>query len=383
MADDIQEQLVSIMAQHSSYLYRASTATVNQVLALIDETGIALTRDIRDRLENLAPAELAAFAAGRYTTTRLEGLRNDIEAWAAALDAKISAMFAADGEALAGYEASYIVDLLSQDGGPEVAISSSVAYEAALAKPVLGELVEDMLSGIADRAKRQVYATVRQGVAEGRTNTEIVRSLRGTKELNYKDGILQTAKTNAETVVRTARAHISNVAYDEAYRALGVKRLVWSAMLEMRTCHRCASLDRKEFDIDKPHPKNPLHPRCRCQLVPRINDELMGDRPFVLAGKVTGRDGVTGYRSVGQMTQKQRRDAGLEIGQVRATTSFSQWFESLPARFQREWLGESRFKLYKEGGYTIDKFVDPRGKEYTLDDLRQKDAETFAEVLGP
>lgn len=377
--EEIQQRLAEVLAQHSSYLHRASTATVNQILTLIDDTGSELAREIHARLDNLSPAELTAFASGRYTTSRLEGLRNVIEAWAEALGSRIDAVFAADGLALAGYEASYMASLLSPEA---TAVTGAAVYEAALAQPVLGELVEDMLSGIAERARRQVYSTIRQGVTEGQSSAQIIKALRGTPALSFKDGVLQVAKNQADSIVRTARAHISSAAYDETYRALGVKTLVWSAMLELRTCSRCAPLDGRRFAIDKPHPKNPLHPRCRCTLIPLIADEQMGERPFVRALKVTGRDGNTGYRSIGRMTPKQREAAGLEVGQVSAKTSFAQWFDTLPERFQREWLGPAKFKLYKDGGYTIDRFSDPRNRAYTLDELRQQDAATFRELFG-
>ena len=45
--------------------------------------------------------------------------------------------------------------------------------------------------------------------------------------------------------------------------------------------------------------------------------------------------------------------------------------------FQREWLGEKRYKLFKEGHYSIDKFVDPLGRQYTLAELRILDEKTF------
>lgn len=382
--DSAQQILIEALAQHSSYLYRASTATVNQVAALIDESGVAMIRQLQDQLDSLTPAELSAFAAGRYTTRRVQALASAIDTWATSLAAQIDTLFASEGTALAGYEVGYMADLLRQatDTAVAVTLTGATAYEAVLAQPVLGQLVEDMLAGLAESGRQRVYATVRQGIAEGRTNAQIIKALRGTAALQHKDGVLQPLKVAADTVVRTARAHISSVTYDGIYRQLGVKTLVWSAMLELRTCARCAPLDGKRFDIDKPHPRSPLHPRCRCQLVPLIDESMMGRRPFVRALRVKGRDGKTGYRSIGNMTPKQREAAGLQVGQVSAKTSFAQWFDSLPERFQREWLGPARFQLYKDGGYSIDRFTDPRNREYTLEELRAQDASTFREIFG-
>ncbi|EXB37538.1 phage head morphogenesis domain protein, partial [Acinetobacter baumannii 1462234] len=48
--------------------------------------------------------------------------------------------------------------------------------------------------------------------------------------------------------------------------------------------------------------------------------------------------------------------------------------------FQREWLGPKRYKLYKEGKFDFDKFFDPEGRLYTLDQLRKLDEQTFKEL---
>lgn len=49
--------------------------------------------------------------------------------------------------------------------------------------------------------------------------------------------------------------------------------------------------------------------------------------------------------------------------------------------YQKEWLGPKRYKLYKEGQFDFDKFFDPKGRLYTLDELRELDERTF-KILG-
>src|SRR5690606_25402150 len=105
-------------------------------------------------------------------------------------------------------------------------------------------------------------------------------------------------------------------------------------------------------------------------------------RPYVRALKVRKRDGSNEFRSIGNMTKKQREAAGLEVGQVKSSTTFGKWFSNQDAEFKREWLGPARHKLYTEGKMPLDRFSDPRGKIYTLDELRQRDAETFKAVFG-
>lgn len=382
--EEAQRRLVQAIAQHSAYLHRASTAQVNRMHEVIDEMGGQLAAELSDRLDNLTPAELQAFTAGRYTTSRLKGVRNAINAWAETLGSRIDAIGKEGFEELAGHEARYMRDLMAGviEGEAPSAPSAAAAYAAARSTPVLGEFVEGMLADLPDTTRRQVYSALRQGISQGQTTGEIVRALRGTKALNFKDGVLQTTRNSAERIVRTARGHISNVAYEETYRALDVKEVVWVAALELRTCRRCAPLDGQRYKVDEPHPRPVLHPNCRCQLAPSLDDDIMGQRPYVRAGKITGQDGNTKFRSIGNMTAKQRERAGLKVGQVKASTTYDDWFSSQPARFQKEWLGPKRYKLYKEGGYKLDRFTDPRQREYTLEELAAQDRETWNELFG-
>jgi SPP1 gp7 family putative phage head morphogenesis protein len=392
--DEAQRRLVAAIAQHTAYLHRTGTAHVNKINAIIDDAGSELARELNDRLDNLAPAELQAFAQGRYHTSRLKGLRKALDTWVDKLGDRIRTLSIDEIEQLAAQEAGYMRDLLAEAIGDTLpAAPAAAAATAVMTQPVLGQFVEDMLAGIPENTRRQVYSRLRQGFTEGEANGQIVRALRGTKALGFKDGLLQATRNEAERIVRTARAHASHVAYEETYDALGVTELVWTAQLEARTCKRCAPLDGQRFKRDKPHPVDPLHINCRCKLAPSLGGDVMGKRPYVKAMKVRNGyriDPETGervprgphYRSIGDMTKTQRENVGLEVGQVSANTTFSDWFGRQDAAFQREWLGPRKYKLYSEGGYTLDRFTDPRNREYTLDELRQRDAAIFAELFG-
>ena len=137
--------------------------------------------------------------------------------------------------------------------------------------------------------------------------------------------------------------------------------------LDGRTSKQCASLDANVYDINKAYPKPPLHYNCRSVLVGCDEDgDIAGKRPFVMD-----------ERKVRDIPKDQRE--GI-IGQLDANTSFKKFFDQTDEFFQKEWLGPSRYKLYKEGNYNIDKFVDPQGAMYTLDELKALDAKTFKEL---
>jgi SPP1 gp7 family putative phage head morphogenesis protein len=389
-----QRAIVAALAQHASHNYRASSGVVTRINAEIDRLAIELVAELGDRLEALTTAEIQAFLAGKYTTSNLKALKATVDGWVVALNQSIQAEWISSATALAGYEASYASNLMAQalEGVAQAGVTAAQAYKAAMEQPVLGQLVKTMLSGIAEDTKVRMFSSIRQGISSGQTNVEVVRALRGSQVFKYQDGLLQITKTDASRVVRTARNHVANVAYEQTYQALGVKFVVWCSTLDGRTSKVCASRDGMRYRVDEAHPSPPAHPNCRSVLAPSFDGDLIGNRPYVRALKVRGgyrinEEGnrearAANFRSIGDMTKKQRDKAGLEVGQVAAGTNYAKWFGNQDAAFQREWLGPARYDLYQKGGYSLERFVDPTGKQYTLDQLRVRDEETFKEIFG-
>ena len=57
------------------------------------------------------------------------------------------------------------------------------------------------------------------------------------------------------------------------------------------------------------------------------------------------------------------------VSQVSSTTSYGGWLKTQPKAFVNEALGKERSKLFRSGKLTIDKFTDPTGRRYTLEQL--------------
>lgn len=268
---EAQRRVVEALARHTSYLYRSASETNNRIMKIIDDAGKSLASELSDRLDNLTPGEFQALIRhkpGSRTDrlpTRVQGVVKYIDQWASALGEEITARFNQDGEELAGHEVEYTKEMMASvlTETAAVSITASEAYRSALDQPVLGQFVEDMLSGISEDTRQRVYARIREGVGQGETNQQIVRSLRGTQALNYKDGTLQATRNAAERVVRTGRNHISNVAYVDTYAALGVEYVVWTSTLDGRTCLVAGSL------IDTPQGKRPIESL-------KAGDEVLG-----------------------------------------------------------------------------------------------------------
>ncbi|NDX35196.1 phage head morphogenesis protein, partial [Acinetobacter baumannii] len=209
MATDI-KKLFEALTQHQAYLYRASSKTVNELLALFNDDTSKMLSKLRDLLDELNESEKVALAGGKYTTSNLREIRDLIAQWFASVNLALPEAFAVSATALAVYEANYVAKLygakINKPDGEKLFLSAKKVPLAG------GALVDDLLSRIAESARQKVEYAIRDGINSGKTNQEIVQRIRGTKRLNYEDGILNGTKTDIERTVRTVRSHVANQA---------------------------------------------------------------------------------------------------------------------------------------------------------------------------
>lgn len=365
MAKD-NKNLLEVLTQHQAYLYRSSSQSVNELLGLFNDNTNAMLSKLRDLLDELSDSEKIALAGGKYTTSNLKEIRDLISFWFSSVNTSLPEAFAVSATAMAVYEASYIAKLfgakISKPDGEKL-------YSAAKKVPLAGgALVDDLLSRIAESARQKVEYAIRDGISTGKTNQEIIQRIRGTKRLNFEDGLLNTTKSDIDRTVRTVRSHVANQAYLDSYNKIGFKYVRFVSVLDGRTSKLCASLDGTVWEINDPAKRvPPLHPHCRSILVPVEEDgQLVGQRPFVMD-----------ERKVKDIPKDERSQL---IGQLDANTTFKEFFKKTDDFFQKEWLGPKRYKLYKEGKFDFEKFFDPEGRLYTLDQLRKLDEKTFKEL---
>ncbi|MTD09890.1 phage head morphogenesis protein [Acinetobacter sp. YIM 103518] len=357
-----QDAILSAVAQHSAYSYRLSSGEVNKLIALFNSQSNEMIKELQSLLNELSDAERVALSGGQYTTPLLKEIRGLFATWQTSLATVLPEAFAVSATALAVHEATFAVKLIGKKIKPD---GEKLLKKAKKIPVVGGALVDELFDKIKDDVRLRVEYAIRQGITDGWTNQQIVQRIKGKKAFNYQDGILQQSRSDIDRVVRTSRSHVANVAYEDTYRALGVKKLIVCATLDGRTCIRCASLDGREFDIDDPKkPRFPEHPHSRTIYMPKV-DNVSGVRPYVLD-----------ERKVKDIPKDQRK--GI-IGQVDSKTKFKDLLESNDS-FAREWLGDKRYKLFKEGGYKIEKFIDPLGRQYSLAELKILDEKTFKEL---
>jgi SPP1 gp7 family putative phage head morphogenesis protein len=325
----------TLAVQHRIGLSRYSTAVVRKVLALLNRTE-------RAAILRLAEASLTDF--GRLRT---EQLLAEIGAIQAAGWVEIRSRLTGDLRAMAANEIEFAQRLLGLRNVQAGIFSGAPTLEqvvaAAMARPFSGRILRDWMAGAEAATTEKVREVVRQGVVEGQTIDQMVRNLRGTKAQQFRDGVLETSRRRAETLVRTAVTHVANVAHQQTWEQHAdiVEGLIWTSTLDMRTSSVCQARSEKVYPL-RSGPRPPAHPNCRSVMRPKVA-AIPGIAPF-------------------------------------NPPSYQEWLRGQTAEVQDDILGPSRGALFRQGGLAVERFVDHAGKVLSLDALRQRDLAAFRQA---
>jgi len=224
-------------------------------------------------------------------------------------------------------------------------------YRKVLKRPlsVNGGLLDAFLKDFTDKEVKRINDTVRLAWSQGKTNAEAVRAIIGTKSGGYLDGILQTTRRNAETIVRTSVQHVASSARMEIWQNNPdvVRRYKWLSTLDRVTSNKCKSLDGLEFEFGK-GPVPPIHPNCRSTTVPVTNPKY----DFLDEGATRS----------------------AEFGPVDAKLDYYDWLKKQKPDVIEEALGKKRAKLFTDGGMSAEKFrklqFDKNFDPLTLDEMK-------------
>lgn len=234
---------------------------------------------------------------------------------------------------------------------------AGVAYARALANPVSDVgLLEPFVESYGQAEVKRLNNQVLRAWGEGWTNQKLIQSIRGTKALNYKDGVLAITRRNAETVARTGVQHVATQArmavMEENADVIEKYQIV--ATLDGKTSAKCRSLDGQQFEFGK-GPVPPLHPRCRSAVAP------VPDEEFAFLRKGGTRSSMNGY--------------------VDQDLSYYEWLKTQPKAFQDEAIGPTRGKLLRDGGLSGEEFarlnLNKNFEPLSLDEMRKKNPQIF------
>lgn len=240
-------------------------------------------------------------------------------------------------------EAAFAGKLAEGLGYTFAGLAPAATLEAAAATLIVGAPAEAWWARQEAATLFRFQQQVRFGVAEGRTNAQIVDAVR--REIDQ-------SKREAEALVRTAVQSISQQAQMKLYENNldVIDAYMHLSTLDTRTSDICiarsglmwGAKSHKGIKHNVPYRQPPLHFNCRSRLIPIL------DRKEPLDGTQASMD-----------------------GQVPANWTFEDWLDHQPPGVADEVLGKGRAKLWREGRITLNELLDQRGNPLPLADLRK------------
>lgn len=267
------------------------------------------------------------------------------------------------GDLLSGLEPEayeqvlWAADYVRADIGDLGAFSTrALAAKAVGDTRVLNAAVADLTAPMTKSAWRRVDRIVREGFVNGMTNNQIA----GLVAKSYRG-----AKAEHRAIARTATMSMAQEAHEAQWNETPelIAGWTWDASMDYRVCPVCAPLDGKEVKQRNKLPKAPIHPNCRCAVLPITLIEQIrreegrslkqtGDRSIIELVKDKPKEGpgVRVYKQKvkgpdGQMYWKKVTDVAPKDGQALTMAGFLRRANNVT---QESVLGKAKAKRFRE-----------------------------------
>jgi len=159
---------------------------------------------------------------------------------------------------------------------------------------VLVESYQGEFAGMTANMSKDVRRVISDGMLNERSQGQMIAEIMARSDASAQ---------RAETIVRTEVMRATNAGVTDRYVEAGVDVVEWVTCGDSRACSRCMDLDGRRFPIGDAPPR-PLHPRCRCTVVPVITApgkaapkteswegmQRGGEKPRVITGKTALRE---------------------------------------------------------------------------------------------
>lgn len=354
----VNEQLQSDAIKHQIGILRLRAGALKRIIALLTKADADLAAKIKARLADLSSIDIDSIAtSGAFTTERLKRLRKSIQALETSARELYGEALLGELRGIASYEQEFWAGRLELALPKEArlvvnTVSAATIEAAALSRPLQGKILRDVAKEWGSIRRKQVDEAIRLGFVNGETINQIAARV---------SDVLGSSRKTAARDVRTAVNHMASFArrkFAERNDHI-IKDEIWVSTLDGRTSPICISRDGK-----------------------RVNKDLKGARP----------PAHFNCRSTTQFLTKSWRELGFDIddlepstrasldGQVPAETNYAKWFETQSAAFKREVLGDTKYKLYRDGDFEITDFIDRSGQFYTIPELRRREPEFFRDA---
>lgn len=359
MVDTVGDKIHDATVRHSVYLLRYGRSVYRQHSKLIDQA----VSDLSYQLSRRSPSD------NTFTKARLQAMLESTKEVSRDLFSSLSDAVEGDLKGLAAYESEIQIAMIQNAYPIEMALTTvtpSAIHAAAMSRPFQGRLLKDWFKDQSYGIQQQFKAAVKLGFVEGESIPQIVGRVRDVGDMTRRQ---------SEAIIRTAVSHVAQVARDKTTEANTeiFKGEEWVSTLDGRTTAVCRARDGEVYQIGK-GPKVPAHIGCRSARIPITKSwEELGLGDLDEFDALDERPFVADKRSVKDIP-KDKRDAVTGRTTIK---SYNEWLRTQSRVFVEDVLGKKKAALYLDGGLSLDRFVDRKGVEYTLDELAIKELKAF------
>lgn len=393
------EEFFDAMIRHQIGLLRMSKGLGRRVRELLDAT----ERDLRSAISNKLRRVFATRGRGIRTpesVRQLQRVLKEVQKIRREAHRKVAVLFEQEMMALALAEPAFIAGIMKTV--LPVFLTSKLPPPELLrsivrTRPFEGKVMRAWAKSIERVDLDRIETQIKIGLTQGESIPEISRRVVGTVKLRGVNGVTEITRRNAEALARTSVNAIANEARREFHLANAdiLDDELYVATLDAVTTPICRSLDGERFPLGV-GPIPPLHFGCRSLRTAILDAIALGRRPSKpvhergLLREFAKRENLSSVpRTRGQLPHGTKgvfddfarvRTREL-IGTVPAKVNYQQWLGRQSAAFQDDVLGRTKGALFRRGGLTLDKFVDPvTFSEVTLASLARSEAAAFRAI---
>jgi len=253
-------------------LERRQLQRLNQLLAIVEE----------DAKSRLATLELGDRTARPFAEQRIRQTLTQSEAARTLLNLNASDLAAGmPADLRAAYEDGLRTareSIAAASGVPQSQLATAAqTFGARVDLPLIQAVTESTLTTLKSVGERGLQALEEELVRAAVRGAGPRAAARGVER------VVNVTRAEAERITRTVLMRTNNDARSQTFREAGVEYLRFDATNDTRTCEDCAARHGMVYKRTEA-PSTPLHPNCRCVLLPYRPDqppELRGDQYYL------------------------------------------------------------------------------------------------------
>lgn len=360
MADNINKKIADEIMNFDSQLPRVEGSLRRKARARLKQLEALIIRE----LTTIDPSEPAR---STYKTKRLKKLLKEVTVHIRNTYRGISIENGKENVFVAQLSAKATTKGINDAVG--VSLATINIHPDSIKKIIEDNLIEgakssDWWSRQAGALKFRFEREIGEAIQLNETIGDMVRRVRGTRALGFKDGIMSVTTKQAEGLIRTSVINASNTARIESLKANSdiLDGIEWISTLDGKTTQICRALDGLVWSTDlepighnQKWPGRTAHWGCRSTQAPVVSE--FKDIPFNKRTKIP--EGTRASMD-GQVSEKETYDSWLKKK------------DKTNPSFVKETLGPEKYKIWKDQGLSTRDMVDQYNNPLTVAELEKR-----------